>query len=1237
MAENPKDLRDSIINAVKEELIGPSEEPAYQDADTGEEVLLHYVHGAPKGRYGAGMLYPRQSLALEYEHAAFEDADLFAVELDTEPQEDAPELNNASSAAEPDDVTEDAVGLANEYLPSALGLTCRLNQNLAGVQIKVVIEGAHYVKLDDKVALMGIRKRNDQNDESKPRTENNPQPAKNVVINPRKIEALDKESIEVEIKNKTTDAWVRRPFRHEETIELSSILHRKRGKAACFIYRMGDGTALVRTDVKDPDSWVSLEIYKRSGREKDHEMATFTLTNLKSVKGGSVPENGDILFQTKLSLVAESDGVFLPFGARKLIQDEDERQMELLYRSKPQFAVGHGCAATWNETEPVQQIVSSAMPEYEIPLIEPAAFDDLELSMYELSDKGNWDVARALLAKLADKYEAWIADQDSKVEKLDERYQETARNNMARCRDSLRRIRRGVNMLLESEADAPLVECFRWANRAMIWQQQRSRTPQRKWTLENGKWQLEKLPDNREHHVGLQEFYNENLYNGRWRPFQLAFVLMNLDAAWNADKSEDREIVDLIWFPTGGGKTEAYLGLSAFVILARRSMVARKLEKTPEACEGVTILMRYTLRLLTAQQFERASSLICGLELIRREINESRNNDRLGTEPISIGLWVGGTTTPNDQKEARKQFKKLLTDKGEPYHFVVLKCPACGAGIGKVDDNKTKKEDGLVKGLKYRDGEGIRFACENAHCDFHQEDELPVYVVDEDLYNKTPTLTLGTVDKFAMLAWKPETGKLFGFRSIENEHSYRIRPPELIIQDELHLISGPLGTIVGLYETLIQELCVYYPERMDANEGYFPLSKDEARIKPKIIASSATISQAAEQVKALYATERLNIFPAQGLQFGDTFFSREAPLSEKPGRRYVGISASGLSEQNAQVRTYAALLQAVKGASASLNAKDYYWTLVGFFNSIRALGATVSLIYSSIPKYMGGLQNRELLPYSHRRPNKYLHAKELTSRISSGEIPGSLKALERKLAHDNDRSTLDLCIATNMIATGVDVSRLGLMVVHGQPKTVAEYIQASSRVGRNTDGPGLVFTMYAPSKPRDKSVYEQFQKLHARIYADVEPTSVTPFSINARDRALHAVFIGLVRHFASGGDQGLRYTPLGFMNPANVDLRQWARNVIIERCRLVNPAESEDAEQMLAEDGRICNIWRVSTGYGDLFNKEIKDNPDKATVLMYSTMAELPDSFNKNSAYPTQVSMRNVDTVSEINVLRPER
>jgi hypothetical protein len=444
----------------------------------------------------------------------------------------------------------------------------------------------------------------------------------------------------------------------------------------------------------------------------------------------------------------------------------------------------------------------------------------------------------------------------------------------------------------------------------------------------------------------------------------------------------------------------------------------------------------------------------------------------------------------------------------------------------------------------------------------------------------------------------------------------------LIIQDELHLISGPLGSMVGLYESMVQTLCNNYglntppflPKQEQINEF----------IPPKIIASSATISRAAEQVKALYGTDKLNIFPPQGLSFGNTWFSEEKAISkENPGRLYVGLCAyPNQSAQTAIARAYARILQKVSLLEDEAGI-DYYWTLLGFFNSIRELGGASSLIHGDINERMSQIHTRDLL----YRKRKYVKDTELTSRVANHEIPGILNKLEVK--KEEGKMPIDICLATNMIATGVDISRLGLMFIHGQPKTSAEYIQASSRVGRDVKGPGFVVTMYSPSKPRDKSIFEHFQGYHSRIYANVEPTSVTPFTISVRERALHAIIIALIRHFSDGTMREDARTDQSDFDA----LQNTIKKLLIDRVDFIDENESNETKTMFE---RFIGDWidLNPSYYGDAGNKRINNNNDEIRPLMYSNGNEVPQYvLNSKKSKPTPTSMRGVDTESNISII----
>jgi hypothetical protein len=1180
------DIRTEILRAIEKEVVGPSPNPEYLDMETGEELLLDFVHGAPYKRYGAGMLYPIETPIIEETPPEGEDGDTSELDYQVDKVEvpnskDLPIDETEIPILEDNSSSEEPVGLANNYYPSAMGFTVRFSENQKDDEVVLNINSAYYEKGKGKK----VKKK-------------------------KTVEHI------IEETNKNgepvmSNFWIRRPINCEPIFLNLKSLFRNGEKSY-------DQVLFKTNDAKEKD-WLKLRIFNRTtkkDRTQGYLTYTFTIINaIKSSTEGPV-RNQYILYQNEFSLSTRNPQLIVPYEERISFNDTDEEEeLNLLYRGKRIFSIGHGVSVKWTLPEngkgDIFRIQTAAIPYYEMPQIAPTSH--VSLSMLELSDLGDWNRAKNSLRVLIEEYSSWIDKLEKEIDKpVFLNYKKAAERNIEKCKKSLARIRRGVDTLTSSEEDSKVVKCFRWMNRAMIWQQQRSKTDTRKWIKRGGKNQKDYiLQDAQKEFLSLNEFHNNSEHNGRWRPFQLAFVLMNLESVIKPE-SKERSIVDLIWFPTGGGKTEAYLGLAALTILYRR--IQGEATWNWEMYGGTAVIMRYTLRLLTTQQYERAASMICACDLIRR-----KNEKDLGYETISIGLWVGGASTPNSDEKAINEFNHLVNHRNATYNFVVMKCPCCAAQIGNEGID-------TVKGLK-QVGEGknrrIVFQCDNKYCDYH-DIPLPLQVVDEQIYQSPPTLLLGTVDKFAMIPWKENTGKLFGFRWDE-EGTSRVSPPELIIQDELHLISGPLGTMVGLYETMIQTLCNNYHK---SSAPFLPEDMSNF-IPPKIVASSATISRAFDQVRSLYGItskeEQLSIFPAQGLSFGDTWFSEEKEIGEKhPGRIYAGILPPGYpSAQTTIVRTYATAIQKVGELRQSNNDLDidYYWTILGYFNSIRELGGASSLVYGDIKERLHQIQHRELLPVHMRRNIRDM--KELTSRIDSSSIPSVLKKLEASLSS----TPLDVCLATNMVATGVDVSRLGLMFIHGQPKTTAEYIQASSRVGRRVpQGPGLIFTLYSPTKPRDKSQYEQFQAYHERIYSNVEPTSVTPFSVNARDRGLHAVLIGLVRHFADGSLRHFaRITDEREFN----SLTDLIKGIILKRCDAVDKNEMKNTEKLL---NKKISHWKNEgfQYYGDAGGLTIKNQA--AIPLMYTNKPDI-DSSVKEKSLLTPTSMRGVDTESILRVI----
>lgn len=926
----------------------------------------------------------------------------------------------------------------------------------------------------------------------------------------------------------------------------------------------------------------------------DNTIFTFTLENTKGGSGSSVKDD-DCFFQTKFCIYSELGFSALSDGQR-ITKDDDYISNQLLYRNIHNYAIGHGTAADWDDGDPVKWISTATFPKYDIKPIVPSTIEGVSLEMLKMSPDpyGNFVETLEELREMCRKYRLWINGLREEKLGLTSEYELTAARHIANCETCLSRMEEGVKLLEENET---VRTAFQYMNLAMLMQQLHYNLPLQRWVDTDVLENAVELPDV----MNPETWYGDKTRYGKWRPFQLAFVLMNLRSMYYRDCKE-REIVDLIWFPTGGGKTEAYLGLSAYTIFVRRLM--NKDDK------GTAILMRYTLRLLTAQQYERASAMICACDLIRRQ-----HEDLFGENRITIGLWVGGTTTPNSIKEALKAYEKLYNgDANNP--FVILKCPWCGAQMGPV-------HKALVPGYrKYKKSSksfDFSFRCSNKRCDFSSVD-LPLYVVDESIYERTPTLLLGTVDKFAMLPFRPEAQSLFGF-----ENGIKTTSPDLIIQDELHLISGPLGSMVGHYETLINELCTV---RTPAGD-----------IRPKIIASTATISRAKEQCHALYGCDRDDVFrfPPSGLDAGNSFFAKEDKTQN--GRRYVGILATGSSsDATTAIRLFASLLYGAKALKVEKESdRDPYWTNMGYYNSIRELGQAATWIRADIDQQLDVMYKRRYDDKRYPSRDEYRNSRryiwrdeELTSRISGSEVTASLANLGIKYPAQVDEAgkvkeyPIDICLATNMISVGLDVSRLGLMTVAGQPKTTSEYIQATSRVGRNAkDAPGLVFVLYRPGRPRDKSHYEHFRSYHSRVYCNVEPTSVTPFSAPVRERALHAIMIGMMR--------------LENDNVYNEDPPKVPDKELFDRvCNIIeNRVDEIDSDELDATRDQMEYFLECWQDWNPR-KWEPKLNPDWSYAdplpLMY-TAGSQPNAAWGEQGKETPTSMRSVDASCEAEVL----
>lgn len=943
------------------------------------------------------------------------------------------------------------------------------------------------------------------------------------------------------------------------------------------------------------------------------------------------------LFQPELSVNAPNGAAI--FCRRRSIRnnhaDEEENAMGMLYREQVEFAVGHGVAVhadlapgSYDRAVLLKTVVA---PQYELPRVTPPTgteipgLQGLILDMKVLSTLADSQFSDAL-SPLVSAYDDWIKDLEYQLGQGKENiepYYVAALQTIEACKENLKRIQQGIDLLSNNPQAA---KAFRFANQVMALQ--------RIHTIHT-----ESL--RREEHKSLEELDIEE--NRTWYPFQLAFILLNLpgltDPLLPERSHPTQAIADVLWYPTGGGKTEAYLGLTAYTMAMRRlqGMVGGY-----DGSTGVAVLMRYTLRLLTLQQFQRAAALICACESVRRE-----DSAVWGNEPFRIGLWVGQRSTPNwntDSDEIVKEYRKTgyfnstaAGGSGSPHQLT--NCPWCGAKINPGTDI-------VVETYKHGSCRTIVY-CPSSSCIFNQKNAkregLPILVVDEEVYRHLPSLLIATVDKFAQMPWKGESQMLFGrvngycsrhgYRSpeiedkkshpadrvfgmppAETEEKCCLRPPDLIIQDELHLINGPLGTLVGLYETAVDNLCNW--------------QLDGKIVRPKVIASSATIRKAPAQINSLYLRQT-NIFPPNGLLIKDNFFSRQrTPDETNPGRLYLGICAPGSRLKVVMIRAYVAVLSAAQYLYEKYGASvDPYMTLVGYFNAMRDLGGLRRVLDDAIRTRLRhmekrGMANRNLDPSS---------IKELTSRIGATDIPDILDRLgatfdpvrdeERKKKHKAGQKVtsssypIDALLATNMISVGVDVPRLGLMVVAGQPKYTSEYIQATSRIGRRY--PGLVVTVYNWARPRDLSHYERFDHYHSTLYQQVEALSVTPFSPRAIDRGLTALLVSFLRlyGFEFNGNQDADILT------RDHPIVKLAVDEICRRAGLVTGSTQIEQEIRTELNSRI-DLWlsrarKLASGGSKLGYKEEKDGRTLGLL-------ENPNNFGRD-VFTCLTSLRDVE------------
>jgi hypothetical protein len=1158
---SPVAVRERLIELMRRDLVGPHPD---LDPDLTREVLSG---SSPSNWYLTGYLGPHKKTAaarrlsgVTSSEAAREEVaeDLLEAQRGSEGMEDGA----TGSGVAPEDGSAERPP-ARSFEPSSLGLTVLLPRNAH--ELKARITWGDYVtepRLDDAVFLPEAR------EAAEGRGEAPKAPPRNTI----------------DWRRLPREEWVLIPLRAGDEAKRITIPNSASPMAP------GGGLELVVSARETVTAGID-------GVKRELLAVSVFLVNSRSE---TLRRFGDLAFCFQARLQLDFKGGFENRDDRASYDamDFDERLADLHYRDVCSYAVGHNTSGDWalpDAERRVTSVFTNPLPTQDVEKLGA----DLDLPAVECGmealAKAAGDVAQLdrALSGLPLAYAAWAKAQAilasvGNLEGLKRR--EIAQKCLADIQTARRRIESGISRLT---ADATSREAFAIMNRVM---EQSNR--QRGVTLNGKPPAQQKAPT--------------------WRLFQLAFILLNLDGL--VDRAHpDRPIVDLLFFPTGGGKTEAYLGLAAFAIARRR------LDNPGLEGAGLSVVMRYTLRLLTLDQLQRAAGLICALELERKALG------KLGTWPIEIGLWVGGAATPNNLGSAKNQKENTAVywlsqyRKGSgPAPAPLKDCPWCGTELTK---------DGFRLHPTAATPQRLDIHCENVGvCPFSSGERLPIVVVDEEIYRRLPAFMIATTDKFANVPWEGRAGAFFGHVERHDPTGFygaaessggtplqaELRPIDLIIQDELHLISGPLGTIAGLYETAFDLLA----SRLINGE----------RRGPKIVASTATVRRAETQIRNLFGRERTAIFPPPGVDRTNSFFAEVD--RDTPSRLYVGVASPGRGPKLVFLRA----LQTLLAGSAALSSggmndpADPYLTTLCYFNALRELGGARRIVDDEVRAHLSNYGRNRVrreptgAPFANRTLREI---QELTSRYSTDRVSEARARLGDPACEKN---AVDVALATNMISVGLDIGRLGLMVVQGQPKTAAEYIQATSRVGREALKPGLVVTLLNIHKPRDRAHYEQFRAFHMSFYRAVEATSVTPFAPRALDRALAATLVAALRHV----DRDLTPNKAADRIASAASTYQHVKDAI-EAKMLSGKQDKPSVQRCLARLDELKKAWI------EIADKQTRNGGDFAYAndepvrrLLQVPFEQQPNMDPEREWFLAARSMRDTEPVALLKIRRPD-
>lgn len=1231
--------RDIFQERIKKGLLGPGSDIFVEETDKNEEIIADY----PLQRYYTGILFPEQikagSPSDEASNEVGQKTDSDDDDSQNEPEKNLEPENEKYNPKKKEANEDDELKTTqNTFFPTNLGLTFCIDNQVKEIDVEFNFGMYSQIKSDIKIKLS---KRDFDEFINHPTF-----PFKKIIsyengymILKRKLKGKSKaprtaEFAQFDEFKKTEEfkesplpyifqyfekllgrTWKREQIAINETIpivksENPKIIIEGNLKVKSKDYFRASYTVRTYQISQNPNStYVKIQLANTSDKHPSNEFS-----NAKELI------NQKCIFQAEIKVQAKA---FKPYKSHLELNplDKEAEVLNYLYKDKFSYAIGHNCSVIWNENK--NTIQTTYLPQYDVKDTKnsftkedfkdsPDDFKTLNnsLDIYNLSHFTNENKEEVIkrLNNFVNLYGRWIESQ-----KKNQSINKELENSIFKNLDyNLDRLEKNIKLLNDNK----IFRAFQLANTAMLIQIIISND-----TDFSGKEKdlcelnsdidyndldfLKKYKDREEKRRDENPDYKVLI--PKYRPFQLAFLLLNIDSVTDLNSDARNKIVDLIWFPTGGGKTEAYLSVAAFTIIYRRLI-------NQTGYEGTSVIMRYTLRLLTAQQFERASRLIVALEFLRKQFETE-----LKKESITIGMWVGMSSTPNTLKEAEEKVDEINEEcnkkEGNPESknvFQISSCSWCGTKL------ITKNEhDNWVFGFKLL-GKGknteFKIQCNNKKCHFHNE--LPIQVVDEMLYDHPPTLLFGTVDKFAMLAWKAKGNSFF------NSLSDGL-PPDLIIQDELHLLTGPLGSITGIFESVIEILCT--------KNGR----------KPKIISSTATTRNTSEQIQALYGKNReVNVFPPSGLSYDDSFFAKVSKTESN--RRYLGFMPTGKSSIDTQLQLIANLFVARLEVYKTLilnEKKDYkifdkYWTIVSYYNSLKDVGKIHNKVGDEISGFTKALQKKLFGDKPFENFNyEYLYNRdeELTSRIDSSKIKQTLKRLEEN-TFDQDTiqkkenggtyvktGIIDLVLATNMISVGIDIDRFNIMLINSQPKNVAEYIQASSRVGRKYKG--LVVDLLDANRARDKSHFEHFIPFHQAFYKSVEPVSITPFTENTLEKMLASIVVTYVRHKITNVPMASNNSAQYFRPEMLDGLKAEIKNRFKDNHNVYQMFERK--LQVLADD------WLDKIENHDLKNYEATNTE----IGLLVKPAE--KSFDENDLWSVMQSMREIDTNSFIKIGLP--